>query len=57
MGISKNELFELELCLSMVQKLNDGEIEVECGENPVDKEHAIQLYIAQALKIVKKDEE
>jgi len=53
--LTDNELYELELNLAMAQKLIDGEIEVECGSNPVDKEHAISVYIREALRVLKKE--
>ena len=52
--IKENDFYELDLHLSMAQKINDNEIDIEQGKYPVDKEHAISLYLLAAVKVLRR---
>jgi len=55
--LRKDAYYEQDLHLSMALKLLENEISVEQGGYPVDREHAITLYVKAALESIRKIDE
>jgi len=53
-NIKEDDFYELDLHLSMAQKINDNEIDISQGKYPVDKEHAISLYLNAAARVLRR---